>query len=554
MRALYKKSIRLAKRAPKQAAWNRLHAAMETQDTDSFWKWWRSVYGKNINRSSPVINGQTSKAGIADAFRVAFQNNCVPNNSTKVAEINSDFRVKYQEFSSTHASKCDCQNYVFSLETTIDAVFSMKSGKCADDDGLHAEHFMNGPLILFIKLTSLFDNMLRHAFVPTDFRFGTITPIVKDRHGIVSDVANYRGITISPMCSKVFEHALRRLFSKYLVTSSYQFGFKGKSSTSHALFCLEETVSYYIDHGSRVYCSFLDASKAFDRLVHAGLFLKLMDRETPKCVIDILINWYDGLLCRVRWEGHLGAWFRITAGVRQGGVLSPDLYNIYVDKLIQMLQSSGIGCHISSKFAAAIFYADDMCILAPSKKGLQTLLNICGSYCERWDIGLNAKKTKNMHFGKKFDHDFRLELNGTQIEWVSEWKYLGVVLKSGTVFNCSITDRVKSFYRSLNGILRVEGQSDDLIMLRLIEAHCLPILTYAIEIIHVVHRDERRSLRVAYNSIYRRIFRYRMFESVSNLQRLLGHKTWEELVEFRCNNFLKRARSCPTSSLVRSFC
>ena len=159
-----------------------------------------------------------------------------------------------------------------------------------------------------------------------------------------------------------------------------------------------------------------------------------------------------------------------------------------------------------------------------------------------------------MHFGKKFDHDFRLELNGTRIEWVSEWKYLGVVLKSGTVFNCSITDRVKSFYRSLNGILRVEGQSDDLIMLRLIEAHCLPILTYAIEIIHVVHRDERRSLRVAYNSIYRRIFRYRMFESVSNLQRLLGHKTWEELVEFRCNNFLKRARSCPTSSLVRSFC
>ena len=96
------------------------------------------------------------------------------------------------------------------------------------------------------------------------------------------------------------------------------------------------------------------------------------------------------------------------------------------------------------------------------------------------------------------------------------------MLKSGSTFNCSVKDRIKSFYRSLNGILRVEGQSDDLILLRLIEAHCLPILTYGIEIIHVAHRDERRSLRVAYNAIYRRIFRYRMFESVSNLQHLLG--------------------------------
>ena len=128
------------------------------------------------------------------------------------------------------------------------------------------------------------------------------------------------------------------------------------------------------------------------------------------------------------------------------------------------------------------------------------------------------------------------------------------MLKSGSSFNCSVKDRIKSFYRSLNGILRVEGRSDDLILLRLIEAHCLPILTYGIEIIHVANRDERRSLRVAYNAIYRRIFKYRMFESVSNLQRMLGRHTWEELTEIRCQSFLHRARLCPAASLVRSFC
>ena len=78
-----------------------------------------------------------------------------------------------------------------------------------------------------------------------------------------------------------------------------------------------------------MYCSFLDASKAFDRLVHSGLFIKLIERGAPKRFLDILINWYDGLRCRVKWDGHLGNWFSINAGVRQGGVLSPDFYNIY---------------------------------------------------------------------------------------------------------------------------------------------------------------------------------------------------------------------------------
>ena len=554
VRAQYKRCIREAKRAPKQAAWNKLHSAMETRDTNSFWKWWRSVYGKNKSRSAPVVDGNTSKEGIADTFKNAFQKNSVPNNAEKVKELNDVFKAKYEEFSLNHAANCDCDQYVFSLEDTFDAINSMKQGKSPDDDGLNAEHFLNGPLVLFIKLTSLFNCMLKHAFVPADFRFGTIVPIIKDRFGNTGDVSNYRGITMSPMISKAFEHALKQKFTKHFSTSSYQFGFKSKSSTSHALYCLKETINYYIDHGSRVFCSFLDASKAFDRLVHSGLFSKLIDRKAPKCLLDILVTWYNGLMCRVRWDGHLSDWFLVTAGVRQGGVLSPDLYNIYVDDLIHILRSRGIGCHVASTFAAALFYADDMCILAPSMKGLQKMLIICGEYCEKWDIGLNAKKTKNMFFGKKLDPKWKLKLNGAEIDWVPEWKYLGVTLKSGVRFGCSVKEKIQSFYRSLNGILRVEGRSDDLILLGLIESHCIPILTYGMEIIHVAQRDERRSLRVAYNSVFRKIFGYRVFESVTNLQHALKRQTWEELIDTRSRNFLRRLQSCPSGSLVRCFC
>ena len=137
--------------------------------------------------------------------------------------------------------------------------------------------------------------------------------------------------------------------------------------------------------------------------------------------------------------------------------------------------------------------------------------------------------------------NYRPVLNGVPIEWVHEWKYLGVVLKSGVRYGCSIVDRVKAFYRALNSILRIEGRSNDMILLQLIESHCVPILSYAIEVVTVANRDERRSLRVAYNSIYRKLFGYRNFESVTNLQHSLNRPTWEELVQKRNTGFLKRA-------------
>lgn len=134
-----------------------------------------------------------------------------------------------------------------------------------------------------------------------------------------------------------------------------------------------------------------------------------------------------------------------------------------------------------------------MCIIAPSLKGLQRLLDICSKFCTEWDIGLNPKKTKNLFFGKPTTISHKLTLNNSAINWVDEWKYLGVVLRSGKRFGCSVAERVKSFYKSLNSILRVEGRSDDMVLLRLIECHCIPILTYAIEITDIANRDERRS-------------------------------------------------------------
>ena len=484
---------------------------MSSKDTNQFWNSWKQLYRKDKSHLHPVVNGVTDKKEIVNSFSSHFEKVSKPNNVEKVESVKDEFQSIYHDTLLNH--ECDCHSHNVTLQTVLDATFSLKKGKCGDDEKVNAEHFFNAPLILFDRLHRLFNSMLRHAFVPKQFRLGTIVPIVKDRHGDQGDMNNYRGITIAPIISKIFEHVLRITFSDYLSTSCYQFGFKRKNCTSHAIYSLKETINYYAERGSNVFCSFLDASKAFDRLVHSGLFIKLIQRGIPLIFLNIIVYWYSDLKCRVRWGETVSDWFSISAGVRQGGILSPVFYCIYVDDLVRILKEAGIGCHVRNTFLSILLYADDMCLIAPSLRGLQRLLNIVERYCKDWDIMLNPKKSKNMQFGKRIERLPSLILDGQDIVWVEKWSYLGVTLHSHKLFNCCVSDKVKSFYRCSNAILRIEGRSNELVMLRLLEAHCLPILSYAIKVIHVADRATRRKLRVAYNSIFRQIFRYRNSES-----------------------------------------
>ena len=542
VRAAYRHAIKVAQRAPKQSSWNKLHSTFLSKNTTKFWKSWKKLYSRNSSGLHSVVNGVTAKKDIANSFKSHFVNVSKPNSPQRVEQLNHKFQTEYEKAMASH-SNCNCSSYHVTLECVLDATFKMKKGKTADDQGINAEHLFEAPLPLFDRITVLFNKMLLHGFVPQQFQRGTIIPIVKDRHGDQGDLNNYRGITIAPIISKLFELVLQIMFEQFLSTSSYQFGYKKNSSTSHAIYCLKQAVNYYTSHGSNVYCSFIDASKAFDRLVHSGLFLKLLQRNVPIIFLNLIMSWYSNLECRVRWGDTLSDWFSIMSGVRQGGILSPVFYCLYVDDLVDILASMGIGCHLKDIFLSILLYADDMALLAPSLNGLQKLLVATEQYCQTWDVMLNAKKTKNLYFGKTHN-PVNLRLDGKDIQWVTTWPYLGVHIKSHTSFNCCIDNKVKAFYRSANGILRIEGRSSETVMLQLLETHCLPILTYTIDVIHVANRDERRKMRVAYNSIFRKIFDFRPWESVTELQHSLQRPTWEELVDIRTNKFLNRVRQC----------
>ena len=136
-------------------------------------------------------------------------------------------------------------------------------------------------------------------------------------------------------------------------------------------FALNETISYYMNNDSQVYVLFLDASKAFDRINYIKLFNKLIDKKMCPITIRLLLNMYLNHKIQVKWNGKLSLPFNVTNGVRQGGVLSPLFFSIYVDELLIKLKNSGYGCHIGNYYYGALGYADDIVLICPTKDGLK---------------------------------------------------------------------------------------------------------------------------------------------------------------------------------------
>jgi len=190
---------------------------------------------------------------------------------------------------------------------------------------------------------------------------------------------------------------MAQVWQKYhdkLDTSDLQFGFKQQSSTNMCTMVLKETISYYSSHHSSVFCTFLDASKAFDRVNFCKLFRLLIKRGLPACIVRTLVNMYTGHLIRVSWAGVMSNYFTALNGVKQGGVVSPILFCIYIDDLLLSLARSGVGCYIGLNFVGAIAYADDIVLISPTPFAMRRLLSICDDYALQYDIIFNASKSK----------------------------------------------------------------------------------------------------------------------------------------------------------------
>ena len=179
------------------------------------------------------------------------------------------------------------------------------------------------------------------------------------------------------------------------VTTSLDLNANMESTYVHSLLNLLSNIIICVI--APVFTCFLDASKAYDRVNHWTLCKKLLKSSVSIPVVRVLMLWYSKQEVCIRWRIEM-SYFNISNGVRQGGILSPFLFALYMNDLSSLLKTSRIGCHICDACINHVFYVDDLCLMAPCAIALQELINICRSHSIKINLKCNATKSFYMIF------------------------------------------------------------------------------------------------------------------------------------------------------------
>ena len=371
---------------------NELHEALLHKQGVAFWKCWKSKY-ENNNRPIIHVNGLSDANIIAERFASHFSQACTANTAAGNDRLRAEYaRIRADYFCQPTELECD-----FDAELVELVIFKLKCGKAAGLDGLSAEHLLYSHPLLPCVLAKLFNMMVKCSYVPRSFGKSYTVPLLKNScnvYGKSVTVDDFRGISISPVLSKVLEHCILDRHSSLFVTSDNQFGFKKQSGCSHAIYMLRCITDYYVSAGSTVNICAIDVSKAFDKMNHYGLFIKLMQRCIPVNLLVLFEHWFSiGMTC-VKWCNLWSSWYNLSCGIRQGGVLSPYLFAVYIDSLVDRVQTCGYGCYIRFICVSILLYADDILLVAPSVSSLQLLLHLCEKELDWLDLSINVKNRR----------------------------------------------------------------------------------------------------------------------------------------------------------------
>ena len=366
-----------------------------------------------------------------------------------------------------------------SVATVMKGIQELNSGKADGNVGHSTDHLINGSHKLHVYLSVLLQAMLIHGCAPEMLSLSTIVPIPKNKRKCLNDSDNYRGIALSNSIGKLFDWVLLLTNKSVFSSSDLQFGYKPKHSTVHCTYVLNEVVNYFNNRGSDVHVVLLDASKAFDRINYVKMFKLLLNKGTCPLVARFLASLYTSQLVRVKWNDYVTYPFNVSNGVKQGGVLSPILFTLYLDELLNNLRKSGYGCHIGNVFLGALAYADDVTLISPSRTATLRMLEIADKFSKEYDVLFNHSKSKLLLFRSSsndlcpFDKK-SISFDGSIIECVDNEKHLGNVIGKESNAN-NIKQCINDFYGRVNVLIANFKFVSPSIRYDLFKTFCMPL-------------------------------------------------------------------------------
>ena len=286
-----------------------------------------------------------------------------------------------------------------STEEILLAAYILRNGKCPGFDSVS-----NEMLQCLLKarpdiLKKVFNAILSRPHTIQKWSISMINPLHKA--GSKMDPDNYRGISLLSCFSKFFSAILNMRLTEYAldtnIFSKSQLGFLAGCRTADALLILNNLIEYYCKKKSQfMYGCFVDFKKAFDSIPRHVLFQKLLDYNITGKFYDCLVNIYINDVACIKVGEHVTPAFLANQGVKQGCILSPTLFNIFLadfQPFVETAQCHPVVLRGNLKIGCLI-WADDIVLLSQSKKGLQTMLQALHLYEEKW-YGTEYQKDKN---------------------------------------------------------------------------------------------------------------------------------------------------------------
>ena len=453
----------------------KLAESLHSPGKRDFWTEIRKIRG-NSSGIPNVCDGQSGDENIASLFHEKYERlyNSVSYNVNEMKTMKADLNCSIMDHCIEDHDKCKC--VFISVSDIVKTVKGLKQGKHDGNNGHFSDHLIHGTPKLYVYMSLLFGSMITHGFVPHDLLLSTLVPIPKNKRMSLNTSDNYRAIALSSIIGKLLDKIILDKCNYAFTTCDMQFGFKQKHSTNHCTFIVNEVLQYYSNNNSTVLVTLLDASKAFDRVEYIKLFKLLLSRNLCPVVMRLLLVLYTNQLFRVKWGSVITDVTNATNGVKQGGVMSPLLFTVYIDELLCRLQQSSVGCYIGNKFCGALGYADDLILLAPTASALQCMLNVCTKYALEYNVVFNENKTKLIYYPNTQStvRMPKIVFNGIPIKYVNHDKHLGYLIGNVSE-NIIISQAISEFLSKVNMVKSHFKNLPPNILYSLFKSYCMPL-------------------------------------------------------------------------------